>query len=118
MQVIYRFNEPEQLTARIVLDQETEQPRCWATRQGAHKWAKSQVFFLRHGFFTREYTPLVPDVPPDPRKCRECGYIGIAKDAGGQEFAEGAHVNNTGLCWFCWLETPEGAEHKATKEED
>ena len=61
MQVIYRFNEPDQLTARIVLHPDTEQPRCWATRQGAHKWAKSQVVFLRHGFFTREYTPLVAE---------------------------------------------------------
>ncbi len=63
MQVIYRFNEPDQLTARIVLDPETDQPRCWATRQGAHKWAKVQVFFLRHGFFTREYTPMVAEGP-------------------------------------------------------
>ena len=53
----------------------------------------------------------------DPRKCRACGHIRIAKDADGREVDGGAHVNNTGLCWFCWLETPEGAERKAALAE-
>ena len=57
-------------------------------------------------------------VPPDPRKCRSCGHISIAKDSDGREIAGGAHVNNTGICWFCWIETPEGAAHKATRTEE
>ena len=60
MHVVYRFNEPEQYTARIVLHPDTDQPRVWASRQGAHKWAKGQVFFLRHGWFSREYTASNP----------------------------------------------------------
>ena len=53
----------------------------------------------------------------DPRQCRSCGHIRIAKDGDGREIAGGAHVDNTGLCWFCWLETPEGSERKAEAEQ-
>ena len=59
MHVIYKFNEPQQLTARIILDLKTDEPRVWASRQGAHKWAKDQVFILRHGWFSREYKPTI-----------------------------------------------------------
>ena len=56
-------------------------------------------------------------LPEDPNRCRSCGHTGIARDASGQEFAGGAHVATktalTGLCWFCWKETPEGVESMA-----
>ena len=65
-----------------------------------------------------EADPTINVVPEDPRKCRGCGHIRIAKDSDGREIAGGAHVNNSGLCWFCWLETPEGAEHKAEAEQE
>ena len=52
----------------------------------------------------------------DPRRCRSCGHTGIARDEAGEEYGGGAHVEMTGLCWFCWKTSPEGKESMARLE--
>ena len=44
---------------------------------------------------------------PAANQCRACGHTRIMRDLLGREYAGGAHVWKTGLCWFCWKMTSE-----------
>ena len=81
---------------------------CEACKQKAKRKREAQELMDRVETALRD-----PDPPAGPRNCRSCGEIGIVRDAAGQEVGGGAHVEMTGLCWFCWKITPEGKESMA-----